>query len=298
MATGHREMAPPTGERAPVEAVAPMRGGAEAVPGGVPLIRRLQAAAGNRAVGRILREPSFQLPLPWLLGGDKPPARPDAPLRLDDAQRAEAEARITAELQTATLLAQIARVRLGVPPAVGEPGGPDVVSGADPAAKKPAPPAATAPPPAAAPTPAPPAPVFTTPKPGEAGDLMDALSAHPAIAAGMDRVKDEALRAFRLAPPGQVRLAIVSGITFSLLAVGGAAATPGGRELLGRLSGTRLPVPGVSWLGVEFNSQGPNHILGLHVDVGALLPKSLGFGPAGPGQGPVPLTPGTGPGNF
>jgi hypothetical protein len=247
----------------------------------------------------ILREPSFQLPTPWLLGGEAPKARPGDDLRLDPDKMAQAEAEIAVRLAGDSLLGQIARVRLGRPlPGVGEPGGPDVISGADPRATSPGPPGATAPTPASQPSPAPPVPPFAQTKPGEVGDLMDALTAHPAIAAGIARVKEEGLRAFRTAPAGQRRLAIVSLIIFSVMGVGGAAATPGGRQMLGQLSGKVLPVPGVDWLGIEFNSQGDNHILGVHVDIGGFLPKSWGFGSAGPGQGPAPMTPPSAPGPF
>lgn len=290
---------PPVSAEAPAragEGPGPMAGAPAAA--GPDSVERLQATAGNRAVSMLLRQP-FQLPAPWLLGGDAPKARPGDDLRLDPDKLAEAEAEIAARLASDLLLAQIMRVRLGRPqPGVGEPGGPDVISGADPRATGPGPPGATGPTPSAGPSPAPPVPPFTQAKPGEAGDLMDALMAYPAIAAGIARVKEEGLRAFRTAPPGQRRLAIVTLITFSVLAVGGAAATPGGRQMLGQLSGKVLPVPGVDWLGVEFNSQGDNHILGVHVDLGGFLPKSWGFGSAGPGQGPTPMTPPTGPGLF
>jgi hypothetical protein len=272
--------------------------GAPIVPG-PGAIGRLQATAGNRAVSQLLRDPSFQLPTPWLLGGKAPEARPGDDLRLDPERTAQAEAEIATRLAADSLLAQIARVRLGrPPPGVGEPGGPDVISGADPRATSPGPPGAAAPTPTSPSAPAAPVPPFAQAKPGEAGDLMDALTAHPAIAAGIARVKEEGLRAYRTAPAGERGLAIVTLITFSVLAVGGAAATPGGRQLLSQLSGKVLPVPGVDWLGVEFNSQGDNHILGVHVDIGGFLPKSWGFGPAGPGQRPPTMTPPSSPGPF
>jgi hypothetical protein len=274
-------------------------------PGTSTLARRaaleyLQATAGNRAVGMLLREPEFQLPTPWLLGGERPRPRLGDDLQLDPNRMANAEAEIAAKLAADALLAQIGRVQLGVPPpAVGEPGGPDVITGADPRAGVPAPASATAPTATGPAAPVPPVPPFTQTRPGNVGDLMDAVISHPSIAPGLARVKDEALRAFRTAPPGERAFAIVSVLTFSGLAVGGALATPGGRDMLGRLSGKVLPVPGVNWLGLEFNSEGDNHILGVHVDVGGLLPPSWGFGSAGPGRGPAPMTPSaTGPGSF
>jgi hypothetical protein len=252
----------------------------------------LQTTAGNHAVGMLLREPDFQLPTPWLLGGERPTPRLGGDLRLDLNRMASAEAEIAARLSADSLLAQIGRVRLGVPPpAVGEPGSPDVITGADPRAGAPAPAPATAPTPQGSAAPVPPVPPFTQTRAGTVGDLIDAITVHPSIAPGLARVKDDALRAFRAAPPGERAFAIVSVLTFSGLAVGGALATPGGRDMLGRLSGNVLPVPGVDWLHLEFNSEGDNHVLGVHVDVGGLLPPSWGFGSAGPGQGPAPMTP-------
>jgi outer membrane protein OmpA-like peptidoglycan-associated protein len=67
--------------------------------------------------------------------------------------------------------------------------------------------------------------------------------------------------------------------------------------LIGQLNGRVLPVPGVDWLHLEVNTGGDNLMLGLHVDVGRLLPPILGFGPGspsaigGPPQ-PEPFVPG------
>ena len=282
------------------EALAPIRRPGTSTPARRAAVEYLQTTAGNHAVGMLLRQPDFQLPPPWLLGGERPRPRLGDDLRLNLDLMANAEAEIAARLSADSLLAQIGRVRLGVPPpAVGEPGGPDVITGADPRAGAPAPPAATAPTPPGSAAPVPAVPPFTRTRPGSAGDLIDAVTVHPSIAPGLARVKDEALRAFRTAPPGERAFAIVSVLTFSGVAVGGALATPGGRDMLGRLSATLLPVPGVDWLHLEFNSKGDNHILGVHVDVGGMLPPSWGFGPAGPGQGPAPVTPSaTGPGPF
>jgi hypothetical protein len=59
--------------------------------------------------------------------------------------------------------------------------------------------------------------------------------------------------------------------------------------MLGRLSGIPLPVPKAPWLKFEFSSQTEKIGLGLHLDLGTLLPSRLGFGAAGAKDGPKPL---------
>src|SRR5262245_47253110 len=103
-------------------------------PGAAAAVAHLQATAGNRAVTTPPRRPGSRPPLPWLLGGAAPRSRPGDDRRADPATMAEAEAEIAAKLAAQDLIAQIRRVRLGNPPGVGDPGGPDVISGADPRA--------------------------------------------------------------------------------------------------------------------------------------------------------------------
>ncbi|NJO59772.1 MAG: DUF4157 domain-containing protein [Richelia sp. RM2_1_2] len=54
------------------------------------------------------------------------------------------------------------------------------------------------------------------------------------------------------------------------------------RFALDKLNGQVLPVPGVNWLHLELNTGGDNLMLGMHLDIGQLLPPSLGFGPSSP----------------
>jgi hypothetical protein len=78
-------------------------------------------------------------------------------------------------------------------------------------------------------------------------------------------------------------------ITVSSLAVIGAgtiagiASDPDSRRFaLSQLNGKVLPVPKVPWMRVEVNTGPDNLMVGIHVDVGTLLPSSLGFGPGSP----------------
>ena len=92
--------------------------------------------------------------------------------------------------------------------------------------------------------------------------------------------------------PGTQRRLIIGSIGVGLGALGGALSTSGGREMISKLSGVSLPVPGVPWLAFEFRSTENRLVgVGVHVDVGALLPASLGFGAAGPQDPGITLYP-------
>ena len=60
-------------------------------------------------------------------------------------------------------------------------------------------------------------------------------------------------------------------------------------QLLNLFGGRPISIPGVPWFQPEFSVQGPNYLIGLHIDVGAFLGGRGGFGRAG--DGPQPLTP-------
>lgn len=76
------------------------------------------------------------------------------------------------------------------------------------------------------------------------------------------------------------------GVVSALAVVGGGALAailpnPEARRIvLSPLNGQVVPVPGVNWLSLELNTADDNLMLGLHIDVGRLLPPSFGFGPA------------------
>jgi hypothetical protein len=135
-----------------------------------------------------------------------------------------------------------------------------------------------------------------TPRAASVGDLTRAVMAVPAI--------DQAIARLRLQASEQVerdwgrlstgeRVGVVSSLAvIGMGALGGIASDPEARATaLGLLNGRPLPVPGLNWMRVEVNSVGDNVMVGLHVDVGSLLPPSLGFGPGSPqpiGAPPVP----------
>jgi hypothetical protein len=141
------------------------------------------------------------------------------------------------------------------------------------------------------------------PHPGGAGDVMDAILAVPEVHTAITNLQTQALDRIhndwqQLSTGGKV--ATVSTLTtIGLGALGGALSHPDSRAfLLSQISGKVVPVPGVSWLSVETNVDEHNLMFGVHVDVGALLPKNLGFGPSSGspmGGPPAPPAPGSPP---
>jgi hypothetical protein len=134
------------------------------------------------------------------------------------------------------------------------------------------------------------------PRSAEISDIAEAIAAIPAIENGLSTLKTEA-KAKATADwgklkPGEKAAVVTTVVSIAIGALGGAATDPGARSfLLGQLNGKILPVPKVPWLNVEVNTEGGNMMVGLHVDVGQLLPPSLGFGPGSPdpiGGPPVP----------
>jgi hypothetical protein len=115
---------------------------------------------------------------------------------------------------------------------------------------------------------------------------------------------DQALARLRLQASEQVtrdwsrlttgeRAGVVSSLAvIGIGALGGIASDPDARATaLGLLDGRPLPVPGLDWMRVEVSTAGENVMVGLHVDVGQLLPPSLGFGAGSPqalGAPPIP----------
>jgi hypothetical protein len=271
----------------------------------VAAVQRLQRAYGNRGAQRYLQRhaaptavqrdgaalpavPDVRLTTPSLLQPPDPAARyhlgGDEHLHLDPAVQAMVTTGVRQQIDPTLLRTALAGVRLGPMPAGGAP---NALSGP--------------------PTPTP-APLVTpgagpaTPHAGGAGDVMDALLGihviDQAVTAAQTRVLEQITVDWsRLRTPE--RIGVVSTVAvIGLGALGGAMTDPGARQfLIGQLNGRVLPVPGVDWLHLEVNTGGDNLMLGLHVDVGRLLPPILGFGPGspsaigGPPQ-PEPFVPG------
>jgi hypothetical protein len=111
------------------------------------------------------------------------------------------------------------------------------------------------------------------------GALAKAVRSVPEVRRALDNLKYDV---WDRLDAGDKTALLTTSITFGAGALGGFLATPGGREILGRLSGVELPVPTVSWLSFEFSSRNDVVGLGVHVDLGELLPARFGFGAAGP----------------
>lgn len=128
-----------------------------------------------------------------------------------------------------------------------------------------------------------------------AGDLMDAVMAVPAVDASITDLRMRATDRVRAdwghLPTGERAVTISAVAVIGAGVLAGAVSDPDARQiLLTQLNGKVLPVPGVDWLHVEIGTRPDNLMLGLHVDVGALLPSSLGFGSSSPSAigGPPP----------
>jgi hypothetical protein len=126
-----------------------------------------------------------------------------------------------------------------------------------------------------------------TPQPAGASDLLEAIAQVPAIDAAVSSLREQAFTAvrndWRQLRAGEKVAAVSAVATIGLASLSGAASDPQARRiLLDQLDGKILPVPGVDYLNVEIGTNPDNLMLGLHVDVGRLLPASLGFGPSSP----------------
>ncbi len=135
-----------------------------------------------------------------------------------------------------------------------------------------------------------------TPRAATPGDLMGAVLAVPEIDAAINHLQSQALdqvnRDWRsLGTGGQV--AVVSSLAvIGLGALGGAMSDPTTRQLLvDQLNGRTVPVPGLNWMRLEVNTSADNLMLGMHVDVGQLLPSSWGFKSSSPSAIGGPPTP-------
>lgn len=126
-----------------------------------------------------------------------------------------------------------------------------------------------------------------TPRAAGAGDALSAVMAVPLIdtaitnlqTLALDRVRSD----YRRLSTGERIAAISASVLIGGTAIAGIASNPDARRFaLGQLNGRVFPVPGVSGLSVELNTERDGVMVGLHLDVGALLPKSLGFGPSSP----------------
>jgi hypothetical protein len=169
-------------------------------------------------------------------------------------------------------------------------------SGPSPAAG-PAAPAAPAP---AAPGPGPrPGTELKGPRPGELGDIWSAAMSSAIIGPAVTRLGDLAKERAQTDWANLKTGGKVAVVSTSVVLVGSALTAiltnPAARDwALTQLNDKIIPVYKVPGLSAQFNLAGDNIILGLHLDVGRLLPESLGFGPGSPtalGKAPNPYDP-------
>jgi len=124
------------------------------------------------------------------------------------------------------------------------------------------------------------------PAPGTGSDIWRATLSDPILGGAITELGHQAAARAKsdwhsLSTGGEVAL-----VTTSVAIVGGALvgvlSHPDARDWFAReIGGKVIPVPGVTGLGAQFNLGGSEVIVGLHLDLGALLPTSLGFGPGG-----------------
>ncbi len=254
-----------------------------------------QATHGNQAVQRHIQRddsglppvPNYQLTPPTLTmpGPPRPSLLGDQHLQLDPEIEAEMRAiQVRQMLDPATLRPNLLTLPLSLTP----------------------PPAASGP--FSVPTPPTPGPLVPpgagpeTPRPASIGDLGRAIMGIPAIDQALTQLQDQAAERARrdwgrLGLGGQILL-VSTGVLIGGGALTAAGINPDSRQfILDQLNGRVIPVPGVPWLRTEFNTQGDGFMFGLHLDLGALLPPSLGFGPGGSSAIGGPPQPQSPPGN-
>jgi hypothetical protein len=242
--------------------------------------------------------PNYQLTPPSLLQPPDPSSRyglgQNFQLHLDPEIQAMAFQHLQQQMEPATIRAALSQVNLGLT--------------ALPAPSASGPTATPTPNPFATPSPSPAAPLVPrgagpdTPRPATAGDLMNAVLAVPAIDAWIRslrmRATEQVTRDWRRLSTGEQVGAVSSVVAIGAGSLAGVLSDPNARQMaLSQLNGRVLPVPGLNWLSLEINTEGDNLMLGGHVDIGSLLPPSLGFGPSsaqpiGGPPTPQPFVPG------
>jgi hypothetical protein len=131
------------------------------------------------------------------------------------------------------------------------------------------------------------------PKAADGGDIAEAVAAVPVIDQAITGLKEQAkakvLTDWSRLSGGEKAITVSSLAVIAAGTLAGISTDPEARKLaLGQLNGKVLPVPKVPWMRIEVNTGGDNLMVGIHVDVGSMLPPSLGFGPgsANPIGGP------------
>lgn len=115
------------------------------------------------------------------------------------------------------------------------------------------------------------------------GDLLRAVLAIPTVQSGVTQLRTQAegevKRSWRLLSAGERALVITQGVLIAGGAIVGVASDPAARQfVLDQVQGQTIPIPGLP-MTFQFNLTGPDQRLVIGLDLGALLPPSLGFGP-------------------
>ena len=255
--------------------------------GATGLVAGLQKQAGNEAVTALLQrrlpaggqdEASVQRdesPSPPALGTRSPAA--DNPYRLHLDPEVEAQIRAIEAMRSTVAPERVhdalADLRLPTTPLTGPP----------PATTAPAAPPG---PSTSAPTPGPaPGTGFSGPRDGTGGDVWKAVLSDPTLGPALTALGDAAGARARRDFASLSSGATVAVVSTSIAIGGGAVASllanaEARRWIAVTLNDKIIPVPKVPGLSVQLNLSGPAVIVGLHLDVGKILPAALGFGPA------------------
>ncbi|BAY61447.1 hypothetical protein NIES22_15120 [Calothrix brevissima NIES-22] len=222
--------------------------------------------------------PNYQLSPPSLLQPPDPASRyslgMDTRLQLDPQIQAMAMQYAQQQLQPSIIRPALNQINLGLPANLG-------AGGAD------------TPNPFATPTPSAAAPLVPagagpqTPRTGTPGDLLRAIMAVPTIDSALTslqtQVSDRISQDWRRLSTGEQVAVVSTTALIGISAIAGVLSDPNTRQFaLNQLNGQTFPVPKANWLRLEINTSGDNLMLGMHVDIGRLLPPQLGFGASSP----------------
>jgi len=122
----------------------------------------------------------------------------------------------------------------------------------------------------------------STPRAASGGDVMRAILRIPAVDSALTRLRtqaaEQARRDWRRLSTGERALVITQSALITGGALAGVLTSPEARQFtLGLIQNRALPIPGVPGLTFQFNVTGPNQMIRFDLNVGALLPRSLGF---------------------
>jgi hypothetical protein len=134
-----------------------------------------------------------------------------------------------------------------------------------------------------------------TPREASGSDIIRAVAAVPAVDTLLTNLqtqaRDIAERDWGRLSTGEQIATIATTAIIGGGALAGVLSHPDTRQAaFDLLNGQTFPVPGVEGLQFEVGIRGNDWTVGFHLDVGALLPASLGFGPSSPSAfGPPPI---------